>query len=70
MKVLNLSWEFPPWKVGGIATYLIGLGKSLVGKDVEVHVVCPGPEEGEEIYEGIHVHRFKADFRLSNEDAR
>ena len=37
-----------------------------MGKDVEVHVVCPGPEENHEIYEGIHVHRFKADY-VSND---
>ncbi len=66
MKVLNLTWEFPPWKVGGIATYVVGMAKSMLGKDVEVHVVCPGPEEGYENYEGIHVHRFKVDFPSSD----
>jgi glycogen(starch) synthase len=62
LKVLNLTWEFPPWKVGGIATYLLGLGKSLQGKGIEIHVICPGPESNYEVLDGIHVHRFKADF--------
>jgi len=62
MKVLHLAWEFPPWKVGGIAPYLSGLSKTLVKKGVEVHVVCPGPETKDSEMDGVKVHYFKADF--------
>jgi glycosyltransferase involved in cell wall biosynthesis len=57
-----LSWEFPPFKVGGLAAHVFDLSKMLVKKGYEVHVVTcsfPGTEEYE-VVDGVHVHRFDA----------
>ncbi|HHU81407.1 MAG TPA: glycosyltransferase family 4 protein [Firmicutes bacterium] len=59
MKILVLSWEFPPRVVGGIAAHVYDLTLALAGQDQEVHVLTAGlpdaPEE-EEIG-GVIVHR-------------
>jgi glycogen(starch) synthase len=58
MKVLMLSWEFPPRKVGGLATHVFGLSKAIAG-DVEVHIVtCNFPGAPDlEVVNGVIVHR-------------
>ena len=48
MKILALSWEFPPRVVGGIAAHVYDL--ALAGPGQEVHVLTAGqpcPEEEE-----------------------
>lgn len=62
LSILMLSWEFPPFKVGGLAAHVFDLSKILVKKGYEVHVVtCSFPETKEyEIVDGVHVHRFDA----------
>lgn len=59
MKILVLSWEFPPRIVGGIARHVAELYPELVKLGHEIHLITP--EFGEapmyEIVEGIHVHR-------------
>jgi glycosyltransferase involved in cell wall biosynthesis len=59
MKVLMLSWEYPPMSVGGIANHVYYLSKDLVKKGVEVHVITLAYENSliEEILMGVHVHR-------------
>ncbi|MHC1636855.1 MAG: glycosyltransferase family 4 protein [Candidatus Nezhaarchaeales archaeon] len=39
MKVLMLSWEYPPRIVGGLARHVYWLSKSLAEKDIEVAVI-------------------------------
>jgi len=39
MKILELSWEFPPKIVGGIARVVEGLSRGLGDQDCNVHVV-------------------------------
>ncbi|NLW10123.1 MAG: glycosyltransferase family 4 protein [Firmicutes bacterium] len=59
MKILILSWEFPPRVVGGIAAHVYDLSLALVKEGQEVHVLTaglPGVPEEEEIG-GIMVHR-------------
>ena len=60
LKVVMLSWEFPPRIIGGIATHVYNLSINLVKLGVEVHVVtCDFPNTpGYEIVEGVEVHRF------------
>jgi len=61
MKVLMLSWEFPPFNVGGISQHVHELSRALVDEGVEVHVITTAsssPEEEE--MEGIRVHRVSA----------
>lgn len=41
MKVLMLGWEFPPFKSGGLGTYLYGFTKSLASKGTEITFVMP-----------------------------
>ncbi|MBU2099687.1 glycosyltransferase family 4 protein [Candidatus Micrarchaeota archaeon] len=41
MKVLMLGWEFPPFKSGGLGTYLYGFTKALSKKGVNITFVMP-----------------------------
>ncbi|MGI8586429.1 MAG: glycosyltransferase family 4 protein [Chloroflexia bacterium] len=41
MKVLMLSWEWPPNMVGGLGKHVVELLPELVDEDVEVHLVTP-----------------------------
>ncbi|MBE0517274.1 MAG: glycosyltransferase family 4 protein [Methanophagales archaeon] len=47
-RILTLSWEYPPHKVGGLAEHVYELSKALTRKGQEVHVVTLGtfPYEG------------------------
>ena len=58
-----LSWEYPPKIVGGIARHVEELSWALARRPgVEVHVVTsdfPGAA-GEEIQQGVHIHRVAA----------
>ncbi|MBW6462132.1 MAG: glycosyltransferase family 4 protein [DPANN group archaeon] len=64
MKVLHLSWEFPPYKVGGIGTVLEDLTKSQVAQGIEPIIVTCGFEGnvGYEHRNGVHIYRFDADY--------
>ncbi len=59
LRVLMLSWEFPPHVVGGLAKAVYDLSRHLVRQNVEVHVLT-GYAHGapaREVVEGIHVYR-------------
>jgi glycosyltransferase involved in cell wall biosynthesis len=57
---LTLSWEYPPYKIGGIAEHVYELSKALARKGQEVHVVTLGSFPYEE-NEGVHIHRVAVD---------
>ncbi|MBH8561362.1 glycosyltransferase family 4 protein [Nostoc sp. CENA67] len=59
MKVLVLSWEFPPRIVGGIARHVAELYPELVKLGHEIHLITVecGQASMYEVVEGIHVHR-------------
>jgi glycosyltransferase involved in cell wall biosynthesis len=59
MKILVLSWEFPPRIVGGIARHVGELYPELVKLGHEVHTITVefGHAPMYELVEGIHVHR-------------
>jgi glycogen synthase len=59
MKVLMLSWEYPPIVEGGLARHVRKLAEGLVAGGVEVHVLTRGEAGGpaEEERGGVHVHR-------------
>lgn len=59
-RILMLSWEYPPYKIGGIAEHVYELSKALRRKGQEVHVVTLGTFPYEE-NEGVHVHRVAVD---------
>lgn len=60
VRVVMLSWEYPPRIVGGISPHVYDLSKRLVERGVEVHVVTKhtplAPDEETEP-SGVHVHR-------------
>src|SRR5689334_18728029 len=41
MRVLMLSWEYPPHMVGGLGKHVVELVPSLIDQGVEVHLVTP-----------------------------
>lgn len=59
MKILMLSWEYPPKNVGGLSTHVYNLSKALSNLGHEIHVITC--EEGtapiEENDNGVYVHR-------------
>lgn len=59
MRVIMLSWEYPPKIVGGISPHVYGLAHGLVSLGVEVHVItCEHPgAAAEEVADGIHLYR-------------
>jgi glycogen(starch) synthase len=61
MKVLILSWEYPPLIEGGLARHVVKLSEGLVERGVEVHVLTRGGEESpaEELAGGVHIHRVR-----------
>ncbi|MCC7101853.1 MAG: glycosyltransferase family 4 protein [Fimbriimonadaceae bacterium] len=60
LRVVMLSWEYPPRIVGGISPHVYDLSKELVKLGIEVHVVTKNtplaPDEEVEP-SGVHVHR-------------
>ena len=63
VRIVMLSWEYPPKIVGGIARHVEELSWSLAKiKGLEVHVVTcdfPGAAD-EEVYNNVHIHRVAA----------
>ncbi len=59
MKILVLSWEFPPRIVGGIARHVAELYPELVKLGHEIYLITVefGQAPAYEVVEGIHVHR-------------
>ena len=60
LNILMATWEFPPNKVGGIASHCYDLSRFLAGQGHEVHVLTPYHEDLEEVVDGIYVHRIRA----------
>jgi glycogen synthase len=59
MRVLLLSWEYPPRIVGGLGRHVYHLATTLASLGAKVHVVTkdyPGAPEYEES-EGVHIYR-------------
>ena len=59
MKILVLTWEFPPRIVGGIARHVAELYPELHKLNHEIHIltVQSGHLLSYEVVEGIHIHR-------------
>jgi glycogen(starch) synthase len=59
LRVMILSWEYPPRIIGGLGRHVYHLATSLASEGVKVHVVTkdyPGAPEYEES-EGVHIYR-------------
>ena len=61
MRVLLLSWEYPPLIEGGLARHVRKLAEGLAARGIEVNVLARGLEEspGEEEMDGVVVHRVR-----------
>src|SRR5215212_10313697 len=62
LRVLILSWEYPPVVEGGLARHVSKLSEHLVAfEDIEVHVLTRGDEDlpAEREMEGVLVHRVR-----------
>src|SRR4051812_23781639 len=61
MRVLILSWEYPPLIEGGLARHVRKLAENMAAQGVDVHVLARGREEdpAEEIKGGVIVHRVR-----------
>jgi glycogen synthase len=59
MRVLMLSWEYPPRVVGGLGRHVNALARTLAAQGHDVHVVSRDHPDApaEEILEGVHVVR-------------
>src|SRR4051795_2281754 len=59
MRVLILSWEYPPIVEGGLARHVRKLSEGLVREGVEVHVLTRGGARSAACEErhGVQVHR-------------
>lgn len=63
LKILHLSWEYPPYKVGGLATHVEELARAQAKLGYEPIVVTCAFEgkQGYENVDGVHIFRFDAD---------
>src|ERR1044072_5961861 len=60
MRVMMLSWEYPPRIVGGISPHVHDLSQQLQAKGIEVHVVTketPNAPDEETQPSGVQIHR-------------
>ncbi|MEW6457447.1 MAG: glycosyltransferase family 4 protein [Bacillota bacterium] len=59
MRVLMLSWEYPPKTIGGLAQHVYDLNAALSREGVEVHLLtCSAPGAPDyEVQGNIHIHR-------------
>ncbi|MBS7642325.1 MAG: glycosyltransferase family 4 protein [Candidatus Bathyarchaeia archaeon] len=68
MRIIMLSWEYPPRIVGGISRHVYFLSRALASEGCEVHVVTldfPG-KSIYEVEDGVHVHRVPVEIGASN----
>ncbi|MEH7010064.1 glycosyltransferase family 4 protein [Neobacillus niacini] len=67
LKILILTWEYPPNVVGGLSRHVYGLSIHLTQLGHEVHVVTAGNggHPAYEVINGVHVHRVTP---LNNQD--
>ncbi len=59
MRVLMLTWEYPPNLVGGLGRHVAELVPALVQRGIEVHVITPGVDgaPAREEDQGATIHR-------------
>lgn len=59
MKVLMLSWEYPPHMVGGLGQHVYDISRYLVMQGVEVHIITPRVNNcpDHDTFSGVYIHR-------------
>lgn len=68
MRILILSWEYPPLIEGGLARHVRKLSEGLVRLGVDVHVLTrsDGSAPDEDVAEGVSIHRVREPERPSD----
>lgn len=69
MRILMLSWEYPPRIVGGIARHVEELSEALVAQGHEIHVVT-AEHPNTPAYtqrKGVHIHRVPTETALTTD---
>lgn len=61
MRVLMISWEYPPVSIGGLASHVEELSQALVEEEVEVHLITQGGEASDKYAEEDGVYVYRAD---------
>ena len=61
MKIIMLTWEYPPRVIGGLAHHVAELSRALVREGNQVEVITASGEDlpEQEVREGVRVHRVK-----------
>lgn len=69
MRVLMLSWEYPPKSVGGLAQHVYDLTGALAESGVDVHLITSGDKSAPsyERVNGVNVYRVEP-YRVSSPD--
>lgn len=58
MQILMLSWEFPPFSVGGLSQHVYELSRAMAGEGMNVEVITTASSSpSAEIVDGVIVHR-------------
>jgi len=59
MRILMLSWEYPPRSIGGLAQHVCDLSNALAAAGDEIHLITVGTPESKEmeIKNGVYVYR-------------
>lgn len=57
MRPLFFTWEYPPYKAGGIAAHCEDLATTLADQGHEPVVITYGDEEDSEVRDGVEIHR-------------
>jgi glycogen(starch) synthase len=60
MRPLFLTWEYPPFKAGGIAAHCEDLAETLADQGHNPVVITYGESEGTEYRNGVEIHRVPA----------
>ncbi|MFP4115780.1 MAG: glycosyltransferase family 4 protein [Candidatus Aenigmatarchaeota archaeon] len=60
MKILMLTWEYPPHKVGGVGSHCKSLAETLEGRGHDVTVLTYGEKEKRENQEDVEIYRVSA----------
>jgi glycogen(starch) synthase len=71
VKILMLSWEYPPKNIGGLARHVYHLAKAMAKHGAEVHILTVGGHDSVpyEEQDGVKVHRIMP-YSLSAPDFR
>ncbi|MFB6245808.1 MAG: glycosyltransferase family 4 protein [Candidatus Nanohaloarchaea archaeon] len=66
MRPLFVTWEYPPFKAGGIAAHCEDLATTLADQGHEPVVLTYGPEDKTEHQDGVEIHRVSSTERASD----